>query len=205
MNEGNVIFDNQGLVPGVVQDSTTAQVLMVGWLNRDAIEATVMTGQVHFWSRSRQELWRKGETSGHTLELVSMATDCDSDSLLIKATPTGPTCHTGSTSCFDDATPEGFSWLEQLWSTIDERAKDRPADSYTTSLMEAGPDLTGRKLAEEATEILIAAKNHQAGTDNDQRVAEEVADLLFHTLALLREREISPALVIQELQQRHNG
>lgn len=203
MNKLDITYDDNGLVPGVVQDATTAKVLMVGWLNAEAVDATLKTGQVHFWSRSRQELWRKGESSGNSLELTSMATDCDQDTLLLKATPAGPTCHTGAVSCFDDERLEGFAWLETLWETIDQRATHRPEGSYTTTLMDGGPDLTARKVAEEATEILIAAKNHAMGTDDDQRLAEEVADLLFHTLVVLREREISPALVVSELQKRH--
>jgi len=203
MNNLEITYDDNGLVPGVVQDATTAKVLMVGWLNEDAVQATIETGQVHFWSRSRQELWRKGETSGNTLELTSIASDCDKDTLLLKAIPAGPTCHTGSISCFDDDGLEGFAWLETLWATIDQRASDRPEGSYTTTLMDGGPDLAARKVAEEATEILIAAKNHEAGIDDDQRLAEEVADLLFHTLVVLRERQISPTLVVKELQKRH--
>lgn len=205
MSEGDLKFDQQGLIPAVVQDANTAKVLMVGWLNEEALETTVFTGQVHFWSRSRQQLWRKGETSGNILELVSIASDCDKDTLLIKAVPAGPICHTGDVSCFDNETAEGFAWLEQLWSTIDQRATDMPDGSYTTTLMESGPDLTARKVVEEATEILIAAKNHAAGVDDDQRLAEEVADLLFHTLVVLRERNVAPSLVMDELARRHRA
>lgn len=205
MTEGDLTFDEQGLIPAVIQDARTAKVLMVGWLNEEALETTVFTGQVHFYSRSRQRLWRKGETSGNILELVSIASDCDRDTLLIKALPAGPTCHTGDVSCFDDEPSEGFAWLEKLWTTIDQRAADLPEGSYTTTLLQAGPDLTARKVAEEATEILIAAKNHASGTDDDQRVAEEVADLLFHTMVVLRERNIAPSLVIEELARRHSS
>jgi phosphoribosyl-ATP pyrophosphohydrolase/phosphoribosyl-AMP cyclohydrolase len=195
-------FDSNGLIPGVVQDAATRQVLMVGYLNEDSLRLTRETGRVHFWSRSRDEMWEKGATSGHYLYVTQIDSDCDNDALLIQARPEGPTCHTGATSCFlDDAPGQGFAQLESLWDTITSRIATPTADSYTATLAAAGPDLTGRKLVEEATETLIAAKNHAAG-DTAQRVIEESADVAYHLLVLLAERGIPADEVIAELQKR---
>ncbi|MCP4968844.1 MAG: bifunctional phosphoribosyl-AMP cyclohydrolase/phosphoribosyl-ATP diphosphatase HisIE [bacterium] len=200
MNE--IKYDENGLVVGVVQDAKTQQVLMVGYLNRESLELSKETGRVHFWSRSRSELWEKGATSGSYLNLVDLRTDCDGDALLIAASPDGPTCHTGDTSCFSSVSPgQGFAALESLWTTITDRIAHPTPDSYTAELAAAGPDLTGRKLVEEATETLIAAKNHAEG-DVAQRVVEESADVVYHLLALLAEREIPARAVIEELERR---
>lgn len=193
-------FDDRGLVPGVVQHADTGRVLMLAYLNEEAIAATVDSGLVHFWSRSRQRLWRKGETSGNTLELVAMTPDCDGDALLIRARPAGPTCHTGTDTCFDrDDDLQGFAGLEQLWTTIARRTAERPEGSYTAALVAGGVDATGRKVLEEAGEVLLAAKDHAAGTGTDTRVSEEAADLLYHLLVLLAERGIEPQRVLAEL------
>jgi phosphoribosyl-AMP cyclohydrolase / phosphoribosyl-ATP pyrophosphohydrolase len=200
-----VKFDENGLVVGVVQDAATAQVLMVGYLNEESLRLTRETGRVHFWSRSRSELWEKGVTSGNYLNLVAIEQDCDGDALLITATPEGPTCHTGATSCFRDGpSGAGFAQLESLWATIIDRISSPTAASYTAQLAEAGPDLTGRKLVEEATETLIAAKNHEqnSGDDTRERVVEESADVIYHLLALLAERGIPAAEVLAELRKR---
>jgi phosphoribosyl-ATP pyrophosphohydrolase/phosphoribosyl-AMP cyclohydrolase len=198
----SVRFDDDGLVVGVVQDAGTGQVLMVGYLNEESLELTRKSGRVWFWSRSRGELWEKGATSGNYLNLVSIAEDCDGDALLIETTPDGPTCHTGATSCFSTDPPgQGFAQLEKLWATINDRMTHPTPDSYTARLAEAGPDLTGRKLVEEATETLIAAKNHAAG-DTDVRVVEEAADVVYHLLALLAERNIPASDVVAELASR---
>lgn len=195
-------FDDDGLIVGVVQDAGTGTVLMVGYLNEESLRLTRETGRVHFWSRSRSELWEKGATSGNYLNLVSIREDCDGDALLIQAVPEGPTCHTGDTSCFDaTARGQGFIQLEQLWATIQDRIANPTEDSYTARLAAAGPDLTGRKLVEEATETLIAAKNHSAG-DREQRVIEEAADVVYHLLTLLAERNIPAAAVVDELARR---
>ena len=197
-----VTFDDRGLVVGVVQDARTKRVLMVGYLNRESLRLTEETGRIHFWSRSRDELWEKGATSGNYLYLVGIEEDCDGDALLISATPDGPTCHKGATSCFGDEPPgQGFAQLEELRTTIADRISNPTAQSYTAKLAAAGPDMTGRKLVEEATETLIAAKNHSTG-DTADRVVEESADVLYHLLALLAERGIAPSDVLTELRKR---
>ena len=197
-----ITFGQDGLVPGIVQDATTGRVLMLGYLNKESLKLTTETGNVHFWSRSRSEMWEKGATSGNYLTVVSITTDCDTDALLIKAHPQGPTCHTGAVGCFGgDSLGEGFAELERLWSTIIDRVASQTPGSYTAKLAAAGPDLTGRKLVEEATETLIAAKNHEQG-DSAERVIEESADVLYHLLALLAERGIPARSVIAELESR---
>jgi phosphoribosyl-AMP cyclohydrolase / phosphoribosyl-ATP pyrophosphohydrolase len=205
----DVRFGADGLVPAVVQDAADGRVLMVAWMDADALAATQATGEVHFHSRSRDALWRKGETSGNVLRVVDLALDCDSDAILVTADPAGPTCHRETRSCFDTEgaapvrTTQGFAWLERLWSTIVSRAAERPAGSYTTSLLEGGVDVAGRKVTEEATEVLLAAKDHAAGTGPAARVAEETADLLYHALVLLAERGLEPAAVVDALRARH--
>lgn len=197
-----ISFDEHGLVPGIVQDAATGRVLMLGYLNEQSVRLTRETGRVHFWSRSRNELWEKGATSGNYLDLVDIATDCDGDALLIRVKPTGPTCHTGAVSCFGDAPGgEGFAQLESLWETIAARVESPTPESYTAALAAGGPDLTGRKLVEEASETLIAAKNHVHG-EPAQRVIEEAADVVYHLLALLAERKITASAVMDELRQR---
>jgi phosphoribosyl-ATP pyrophosphohydrolase/phosphoribosyl-AMP cyclohydrolase len=216
-----VAWDEHGLVPGVVQDVADDRVLMVGWLDREALAATVRTGQVHFHSRSRGRLWRKGETSGNVLRLVDAALDCDADALLLRVRPAGPTCHTGARSCFDARVlteaaaevvpPEGFAWLETLWATIAERARTRPEGSYTARLLSGGVDAVSRKVAEEATEVVLAAKDDAAAglarpNARDQgALAAELADLLYHALVLCAERELPPGRVIDVLRDRHRG
>ncbi len=142
---------------------------MLAWMDEAALDATLATGEVHFHSRTRQALWRKGETSGNVLRLRSLAVDCDADAILVTAEPAGPTCHRGTRSCFDpdgapaEATTQGFGWLEELWATIASRATERPEGSYTASLLAGGVDAAGRKVTEEATEVLLAAKNDDPG------------------------------------------
>ena len=196
MTEPN--FDD-GLLPAIVQDGRTGAVLMQAYMNEEAYERSRETGFVHFWSRSRQELWKKGETSGNTLALESMSTDCDGDAILIQARPAGPTCHTGQTTCFGEPAPNPLAVITELREVIDTRVEERPEDSYTTTLVEGGPEATGRKLVEEATEVLLAAKDHAAGSADDQRVAEEAADLLYHLLVTLAERGVALETVTKEL------
>ena len=211
-----VAWGEGGLVAGVVQDLADGRVLMVGWLDAEALAATLATGEVHFHSRSRARLWRKGESSGNVLRLRSLAIDCDGDALLLGVEPAGPTCHRGVRSCFDrDASPatgtsQGLAWLEFLWATIASRAAERPAGSYTRTLLDGGVDLAGRKVAEEATEVLLAAKNDEtaelAGADRSvtgHLLAGETADLVYHALVLLAERGLAPADVIAVLRDRH--
>jgi phosphoribosyl-ATP pyrophosphohydrolase/phosphoribosyl-AMP cyclohydrolase len=188
---------------------------MLAWMDAEALEATLSTGEVHFHSRSRDRLWRKGETSGNVLRLVDLAADCDRDALLVTAEPVGPTCHRGTRSCFDpDGAPaerrgQDFAWLETLWATISDRAAARPQGSYTTSLLDGGVDAAARKVAEEAIEAVLAAKDDAApGADREAtgpRLAEETADLLYHALVLLAERDVTPAEVMAVLRARHRG
>jgi phosphoribosyl-AMP cyclohydrolase / phosphoribosyl-ATP pyrophosphohydrolase len=237
--EEDVTWGPSGLVPAVVQDGADGRVLMVAYVDAEALAATMATGEVHFHSRSRDRLWRKGETSGNTLRLLDVALDCDGDALLLQVKPTGPTCHRNTRSCFDPADGgavlpatggaaptaagdvtgreavaplpgQGFDWLETLWATIDARAGADPAGSYTARLLAGGVDLPARKIAEEATEVLMAAKDDataQADARDATRdaLAGEVADLLYHTLVLLRERGLAPAAVITRLRQRHKA
>jgi phosphoribosyl-ATP pyrophosphohydrolase/phosphoribosyl-AMP cyclohydrolase len=186
---------------------------MVAYMDREALDATLTSGEVHFHSRSRDRLWRKGEESGNVLRLAGIAADCDADALLVTAQPAGPTCHRGTRSCFDTegapaATAQGFWWLETLWSTIASRASERPTGSYTTSLLDGGVDVVGRKVTEEATELLLAAKDDATASDRSgtrPRVAEEAADLLYHSLVLLAERGIAPSEVLDVLRERHSA
>ena len=211
-----VAYGPDGLVPLIVQDAGDGRVLMLGWADTEAVAATLATGEVHFHSRSRDRLWRKGETSGHVLRLVDLALDCDADALLARVDPVGPTCHRDTRSCFDpDGAPaepatQGFAWLETLWTTIADRAERRPRGSYTVGLLDGGVDAAGRKVTEEATEVLLAAKDdataqarHGDQTATRTALAGEAADLLFHAFVLLAERDLPPSLVIEILKGRH--
>jgi phosphoribosyl-ATP pyrophosphohydrolase/phosphoribosyl-AMP cyclohydrolase len=206
-----------GLVPAVVQDASDGRVLMVAYMDAEALAATLATGEVHFHSRSRGRLWRKGETSGNVLRLRGIELDCDGDALLVAVDPTGPACHRNVRSCFDpeasDAEPapvpaQGFAWLEALWATIDARAGAAPAESYTARLIAGGVDAPSRKVTEEATEVLMAAKDDATApperrAETRDALAGEAADLLYHTLVLLRERGLEPRDVIGVLRGRH--
>ena len=221
------VYGADGLVPAVVQDASDGRVLMVAWMDAEALDATVRTGEVHFHSRSRGRLWKKGETSGNILRLRSIVADCDSDTLLVTVDPVGPTCHRGTRSCFDasprsaapedrrvdtkpsEAGAEDFVWLEELWATVASRAAERPEGSYTARLLDDGVDAVARKVAEEATEVVLAAKDdasaEAAGADRTatgQALAGEVADLLYHALVLLAERGRRPADVVAVLRAR---
>jgi phosphoribosyl-ATP pyrophosphohydrolase/phosphoribosyl-AMP cyclohydrolase len=208
----DVRFGPDGLVPAIVQDVDDGRVLMLALMDAEALAATLATGEVHFHSRSRDRLWRKGEESGNVLRLVGLAADCDQDALLVTADPEGPTCHRGTRSCFDaEGAPaaratQGFAWLEALWSTIAARAAERPAGSYTTTLLDGGVDAVGRKVTEEATEVLLAAKDDAVASSTATRaaLAGEAADLLYHALVLLAERGLPPATVIDTLRGRHS-
>ena len=204
----DVGFDAAGLVPGIVQDARTGRVLMLGYLNRESLDRTLETGQVHFWSRSRGALWRKGETSGNTLEVTGIRLDCDGDALLITARPAGPTCHEGTDSCFSRPLHAGggeiarAGTLDRLWEVIASRTTERPSGSYTTTLLEGGVDAVGRKVTEEATEVLLAAKDHAAGFGPADRVKEEAADLVYHLMVVIAERGLVWEDVVAELEDR---
>jgi len=218
IDSANVSFGPDGLVPVVVQDVADGRVLMLAYADAEAIAATLASGEVHFHSRSRDRLWRKGETSGHVLRLVGLALDCDGDALLATVDPVGPTCHRETRSCFDpsgvpsEPATQGFSWLESLWATIADRVALRPAGSYTARLLAGGVDAVGRKLTEEATEVLLAAKDDAAaqalGASRDASraaLAGEAADLVYHALVLLAERDLPPSAVVAVLRERHRG
>ncbi len=188
------------LLPAVVQDADTLQVLMLGYMNAEALEETRRTGRVTFYSRSKQRLWTKGETSGNFLGLVDIVEDCDRDALLIRARPNGPTCHRGTQSCFGDEAAPGIGFLAKLERVVDERARARPEGSYTAELFEAPLPRAAQKVGEEAIETVIAS----LGTDR-ALLASEAADLLFHLLVLLRRCDLRVADVVEALRQRHRA
>jgi phosphoribosyl-ATP pyrophosphohydrolase/phosphoribosyl-AMP cyclohydrolase len=208
--------DAAGLVAAIVVHEDDGRVLMLGYMNRDALAATLASRKVTFFSRSKQRLWQKGESSGHTLELHSVRVDCDGDALLLEATPAGPTCHTGTSSCFfkrvdlDAATivaqddgPSPARALDQLWQTILDRKAGRgmtntDGKSYVRSLLDKGPDKIAEKVREEASEL-----GHALAEESSDRVANEAADLLFHALVGLAARDLSPADVAAVLRARH--
>lgn len=204
ISEQELRWNADGLIPALVQDDRTGEVLMTAWMNREALELTRSTGLVHFWSRSRRRLWQKGETSGNTLALRRLGADCDGDALLVRADPAGPVCHTNARTCFMEpgeggAGPQGFHDLERLWTTIAERLASGQVGSYTVRLAAGGPSASGRKMIEEAAELAAAALDHQRGAADDGRLAEEAADVLYHLLVLLAERGAPPRRVIEEL------
>ena len=190
-----------GLLPAVVQHAETGAVLMLGYMNADALKSTLTSRRVVFFSRSRQRLWEKGETSGHTLLLSEIRTDCDRDSLLVLARPAGPTCHLGTASCFGDIPPSfepPLAFLSVLENLIQQRITERPSDSYTARLMESGIKRVAQKVGEEGLEVALAG----AGGTGDEVVAES-ADLLYHLFVLLRARGLSLEQVAAELRARH--
>ena len=189
-------FDDAGLLPVVAQDSEDGRVLMVAWANREALEQTLETGYAHFWSRSRNELWRKGVTSGNTLELVSLHADCDGDTVLARVRPTGPACHTGDATCFGaGAQPEAEATLPAVWRTLSSRHEERPEGSYTVRLLD-DKNLRIKKLGEETAELI------QALLRDDGRAPEEAADVLYHALVALLANGHSLADLLQELESR---
>lgn len=190
-----------GLIPAIVQDARRGSVLMLGYMNREALAATLDQRRVTFFSRSRNRLWTKGETSGNALHVVRVIPDCDNDTLLVLANPEGPTCHTGARTCFGDETDEDaaqFSFLAQLESVIAQRISERPEGSYTARLWAEGPTRIAQKVGEEGVEVALAAV-----TQSDARLVSESADLLFHLALLLKSRGLSLATVVGELAQRH--
>ncbi len=201
-------FDDQGLVPAVVQDALSKEVLMLAYMNRESLQKTLQTGQTWFWSRSRGELWNKGATSGHTQEVVSLKYDCDGDTLLVAVKQTGPACHTGAYSCFYRSADEAdaakapaadrFAPLSRLEATIAQRDAERTEGSYTTYLFEKGLDKILKKIGEESAEVIIAGKNR-----DPKELRAEAADLIFHLMVLLREQQVPLDDVLQELEFRH--
>lgn len=190
MDDSQVAYDERGLVPCVVQDAGSGEVLTVAYMNAEALARTRSTGEMHFFSRSRQALWHKGATSGHTQALRALRYDCDADALVAIVEPAGPACHTGERTCFhrgDTAALAPFEILPELERTIAARAADRPEGSYTTTLLD-DPQLVGDKVQEEAEEVARAARE-----ESDERVAEEAADVIYHLAVLLRGRGLSLA------------
>lgn len=192
-----VHFDAQGLVPAVVQDAVSGQVRMLGYMNREALRRTIASGRLTFWSRSRGQLWQKGETSGNVHEVVEVRADCDGDALLVRVNPLGPTCHTGAESCFDGqplaslrAEQFGSGVVDQVARVVAERQASPVEGSYTSYLLTEGIDKIGKKIGEEAAEVIIAAKNGEPAG-----IANESADLIYHLLVLLEASGVAPGRV----------
>lgn len=188
-----------GLVPAIVQDASTNKVLMLGFMNQEAINKTNNLGKVTFYSRSKQRLWTKGEESGNYLNLVIMLLDCDNDALLVKVNPSGPTCHKGTDTCWQEKNTESFGFISQLEDIIKHRKENgKPEDSYVASLFDKGINKIAQKVGEEAVEVVIEAKD-----TNDNLFLNESADLLFHYLILLQAKGFQLQDVINKLKQRH--
>ncbi|MCL6440481.1 MAG: bifunctional phosphoribosyl-AMP cyclohydrolase/phosphoribosyl-ATP diphosphatase HisIE [Thermoleophilum sp.] len=194
----SVVFDERGLVPCIVQDWSSGEVLMLAYMNREALERTLASGEVHFWSRSREALWRKGDTSGNVLRLRGLRLDCDGDALLALVEPAGPTCHTGERTCFHRGglQPAPHEALPALERVIAERARSRAEGSYTVQLL-ADPELARAKVSEEAEEVVRAA-----ASESERRLAEEAADLLYHLAVLMAQRNVPLGAAYEELNAR---
>lgn len=196
----NINFDKMnGLVPAIIQDARTLKVLMLGFMNEEAYKKTVETGLVTFYSRTRQTLWTKGETSGNTLKVVDILNDCDEDTLLIKAVPAGPVCHTGADTCWDEKNDNPVQFLTELQRFIEKRHEEMPDGSYTTSLFRDGCHRMAQKVGEEALEAVI-----EAVAGNDERLIYEASDMLYHLIVLLTSKGLSIEDLARELQQRHD-
>lgn len=187
-----------GLIPAVIQDDRTLQVLMLGYMNREAYEKSLAEGRVTFYSRSRRCLWTKGETSGNFLDIVSVAADCDRDTLLVRVIPHGPTCHTGSKTCFGEATPDTEGFIRYLQSVVQGRHAQKPEGSYTTKLFNLGVNKIAQKVGEEAVETVI-----EAVAGNREAMIYEASDLIYHLLVLLEATGCSLADIERELARRH--
>ena len=202
----DVKFDENGLVPAIVQDAASKEVLTLAYMNEQSLKKSLDTGETWFYSRSRQKLWHKGETSGNRQEIVDIRYDCDQDALLVLVLPKGPACHTGSYSCFSgsaferetEAKAERFAMFNELERVIAEREAERPEGAYTTYLFEKGIDKILKKVGEEAAEVIIAAKNR-----NHDELSWEVADLFYHLFVLLREQKLPLDDVMNVLEERH--
>ena len=195
----NLDFEKMGgLLPAVIQDSMTSKVLMLGFMNEEAYQKTLETNKVVFFSRTKNRLWMKGETSGNTLQVVSITPDCDCDTILIKAIPAGPVCHTGSGTCFGEEIEEDVMFLKYLQSFIERRRMEMPEGSYTTSLFQKGVNRMAQKVGEEAVETVIEATN---GTED--RLVYEAADLIYHLMVLLTSKGLRIEDLARELKKRH--
>lgn len=197
-NLDEVKFDERGLIPAIVQNAKTREVLTLAYMNKESLARTIETNETWFWSRSRNELWHKGETSGNTQHVVSLSLDCDRDAIVVLVDPAGPACHTGAVSCFD--VPSKQSLLTRLYELIQSRERERPTGSYTTYLFAEGLDKILKKLGEESAETIIAAKN-----DDRARLVSEVSDLVYHLLVLLVARGVTLEEIANELEQRRRG
>lgn len=202
-------WDEHGLIAGIVQHAATGEVRMLGYLNRESLDLTIQTGFVHFYSRSRQRLWKKGETSGNLLEVVDITPDCDGDVLLIRAIPHGPTCHTGAETCFHAEAlhrnplvdvPVSSAVIEEVAAVIASRSRELPDGSYTSYLLREGVDKVGKKIGEEAAEVIIAAKNGAPGP-----LAQESADLIYHLLVMLEACDVPLDAVLAVLSERRGS
>lgn len=192
-------FDEKtGLIPAIVQDSSTGKVLMLGYMNEEALEKTRRIGRVTFFSRSKQRLWTKGEESGNFLELVSISEDCDQDALLVSAIPHGPTCHKGTDTCWGEENADHFGFLTSLEEVIRDRRENAPENSYVSSLFSKGINKIAQKVGEEAVELVIESKD-----DSEELFLNESADLLFHYLILLQAKGYTLSDVVEILKQRH--
>lgn len=188
-----------GLVPAIIQDAETRKVLMMGYMNREAYEKTLETKLVTFWSRSRQTLWTKGETSGNVLHLVDIRVDCDGDTLLVQAHPEGPTCHKGTDTCWgEENRPDALAFLSELQDFIEQRHREMPEGSYTTSLFRDGLNRMAQKVGEEALELVIEATN-----GSNERLIYEGSDMLYHLIVLLTSKGVRIEEMAEELMQRH--
>ena len=197
---GDLRYDDQGLIPVVVQERASGDVLMVAYANALALGRTAETGWAHFWSRSRGALWQKGETSGNRLRVRAIRTDCDRDTVLLIVDPEGPACHTGARTCFGDATPTAAGILAEVGRVIADRRLSGSEASYTVRLLAKGLDHALKKVGEESTEVILAAKG-----ESDERLAEETADLLFHLLVVLAQRGVPLEKAFDVLHRRRMG
>lgn len=189
-----------GLVPAIIQDAKTKNVLMLGFMNQEAYEKTLETGKVTFWSRSRNQLWTKGETSGNFLELVSIQNDCDNDTLLVKANPMGPTCHKGTDTCWGEENTENpLLFLTELQDFIEKRHEEMPEGSYTTRLFKEGINKMAQKMGEEALEAVIEATN-----GSNEKLIYEVSDMFYHLIVMLTSKGLRIEDIAKELQKRHD-
>jgi phosphoribosyl-ATP pyrophosphohydrolase/phosphoribosyl-AMP cyclohydrolase len=194
-------YNSKGLIPAIIQDAQTRNVLMLGYMNAEALEQTIDSKKVTFFSRSKQRLWMKGEESGNVLNLVSIKNDCDKDTLLIEVNPQGPTCHKGTDTCWNETNKQNFGFISKLENTIEDRIKNADSkESYVASLFEKGINKVAQKVGEEAVEVVIEAKDN-----NDNLFLNESADLLFHYLMLLQAKGFKLKDIVKVLEERHKN